>query len=430
MGFCFVMTVNIKNYSIIALCYFLFFFLVFFGYVSAAERNSGGDVLFDDVPVATTNQSKTISKSTTAATSDVVKAPNTDKPVTKVEIIKPALETKQQSFENTNDLEQEILEELPLLTKEELLDQRTIFKPNQELDFYGVNLLVLRMELLRDAKGRLIGLSNNEPQGSTTHIKKTDNPDYFLSIEKNHERTRMYTNYELPKSQKDLLKSFLKKVPKNKDALVLMYLSGSNLKTYSAKEMIFERTVFAQYITSYLYRNKKKLRIERRYVDNLPEDEILLIISHYEGNLPINVYNASKGNIIQWLSKYKDLEKKNIAEANKSKSNLEGMISTTGELKGNDLYLSPVERPVEDEGLGLKSNKDVDSLTRRPPREDESDALGPRRVKVKPQVIQAEQQVPDSNIAVVEDPTIDTVATQETNVTTDLAQLPVVENNP
>ncbi|MDR0484025.1 MAG: hypothetical protein LBH40_01935, partial [Alphaproteobacteria bacterium] len=227
------------------------------------------------------------------------------------------------------------------------LDATTMFTPDKAQNLYGINLLVIKINVKRDKSGRVIGLLAEDEKQPTSFINQRNNPEHFLNLASNNFRDREYTNSSLYKSHQTLLRDFVNRVPRDQDAIVLMYTNGSTLKNLTEREMQLEKTIYAQYVTNFLYRNKKRLIIERRYVDEIPENEIFLIISRFEGNIPPNIYNSSKGNILQWLARYKELERQNIINANNARNSLEASINSTTNTKNPAFLSTSVQREVK-----------------------------------------------------------------------------------
>lgn len=339
-------------------------FLLVLTPLHSADRLSGGTVLFDDVSTDKENKSNELSVSTVIEDKKTEDAYKKDK-------------------SEIDSIKTDIKENFKKIDREQYLDEHTMFKADEEQSFYGINLLVLKINVKRDKSGKVIGLL---PEGETQPVTYTDeknNPDYYLNIERSNYRDRNYSKTQLYNSHKTLLKSFVQRIPREKDAVIIMYMSGSSLKTYSDKEMQLEKTIYAQFVTDFLYRNKRKLTIERRYLDDIPENEIFMIISKYEGKSSPNIYNAPKGNIVQWLARYKELERQQIADANTSRANLEQTLNSTTSVKDSEFLLSPIDRKVEQEKYNIKmSEEDLHKINTRKisARELTTDNTGPRRV--------------------------------------------------
>ncbi|MCL2566679.1 MAG: hypothetical protein FWE18_01105 [Alphaproteobacteria bacterium] len=273
--------------------------------------------------------------------------------------------------------------------REAALDDITMFKPDQAQNLYNINVLVLRINVKRDKVGRVLGLLPEGQEQPTTFINNRNNPDYFLNLAMGGGRDTEYANVALYETHKALLKSFVQKVPKDQDAIILMYVNGSNLKTHFDREMQLEKTIYSQFVTDFLYRNKRKLIIEKRYIDDIPEDEIFLVISRFEGNTPPNVYNSSKGNILQWLARYKELERQNVQSANSARADLENSLNSTTSTKSSSFLSTPVKREIQEENNFMSINENAlfqrtrDVKARPNPNGDNG---GPRRVAPRPEV--------------------------------------------
>lgn len=252
----------------------------------------------------------------------------------------------------------EIKLNLKNLKREAYLDENSSFKLDKEETFYGINVLVLKINTKRDKSGRVLGLLPEHETQETAYIDKKNNPEYYLELDRNNYKERPYMTAELYESHKTLLRSFVKKIPKDQDAIIIMYLNGSNIKDYSDGQMKLEKMVYAQFVTNFLYRNKKKLVIERRYMENIPENEIFMVISRYEGSITPNIYNSSKGNILQWLARYKELEREQIMSMNKSRLDLENSLKTTSDDKNKNFLLAPVNREISTDSYDIKIDED------------------------------------------------------------------------
>ncbi len=358
-------------------------FLSFGASLNAATDSGlygGGSVLFDDEVEKNINIST--SRGNIRSNSQKEKAPEKNqgrvvKEVTQID--KNSVEYEKNQIDSA---EKSIKSNLKKVDREKYLDKNSVFKIDQEQSIYGINLLVLQINVKRDKAGKIIGfLPENETQ-PVTYIDEKNNPDYYLNLDRSSYRERSYEKAELYESHKKLLRSFVKRVPREQDAIIIMYVNGSNLKNYSNREMQLEKMVYAQFVTNFLYRNKRKLIIEKRYVEEIPENEIFMIISKYEGNVPQNIYNVSKGNILQWLFKYKELEKEQVKGANSSRSNLENTLKSTTAPKNPELLLTPLERNVVKEQNNIKMNeKDLYKINTRKvtPRDVTPENTAPRR---------------------------------------------------
>ena len=113
--------------------------------------------------------------------------------------------------------------------------------------------------------------------------------------------------------------------------VVIMYVNGTNLKSWGKAKKIMEKTVYSQYVSTFIYLNTQNVRLEKRYITNIPEDEIFLTIAKYNGDVGNNVYNSEKGSVIKWLETYKILEIKRVEESKRRKKELDVILSTSGD---------------------------------------------------------------------------------------------------
>ncbi|MDR2008235.1 MAG: hypothetical protein LBQ34_04610 [Alphaproteobacteria bacterium] len=354
-------------------------FLLLPNYLKSADRVSGGQVIFDDI----------------------AGAPNTGQVPLPGQRVGAAGEEGISADAQVNNTKEEIKQNLKRNKREAILDATTMFKPDTEQNLYGINMLVLKINVKRDKTGRVLGLLPEGQEQPTTFINLRNSPEHFLDLATNDVQRTDYSNADLYSSHKELLRSFVSRVPKDQDAIIIMYVNGSNLKTMFDREMKLEKTIYAQAVTDFLYRNKRRLIIERRYVDDIPENEIFMIISRFEGNIPVNVFNASKGNILQWLARYKELERQNVLAANNSRTDLENSLNSTTSTKSPAFLQTTAEREVRrddtimrvDESNLFQNTRNVQA---RPNPNGENG--GPRRVAPRPVEEPAQDGVSEADI--------------------------------
>lgn len=211
------------------------------------------------------------------------------------------------------------------------------FPVNQIATYYKVPFTVLKIEKAqadgaKDSKE--FDISKTEDQKAflihtiTPEELEKDPEKYIENLQVKYQR-KSYVNVKLSQDHKTILQKLLSKTDKNSNKLALMFVNGYKLKTYEQQTISVEKTVYAQYITDYLYNLDSKIRVEKRYVTDMPDDEIFIIIVGFEGRVPYNVYNAPKLDSIQWLSRYVDYEYKKNQETRKENADLEQVIENT-----------------------------------------------------------------------------------------------------
>ncbi|XWO13698.1 hypothetical protein HPDP_00397 [Candidatus Hepatincola sp. Pdp] len=225
------------------------------------------------------------------------------------------------------------------------------FPVNQIATYYKVPFTVLKIE--KDTKG-------NAKEDKEFDISKTEDEKAFLihtitpeELEKDPEKyienlqvkyqRKSYVNVKLSQEHKAILQNLLSKTDKNSNKLALMFVNGYKLKNYEQQTISVEKTVYAQYITDYLYNLDSKIRVEKRYVTDMPEDEIFIIIVGFDGRVPYNIYNSPKLDSIQWLSRYVDYEYKKNQEIRKGKAELEQVIENTANIPEELTKVTPDE---------------------------------------------------------------------------------------
>ncbi|UQY80311.1 hypothetical protein HAV_00502 [Candidatus Hepatincola sp. Av] len=225
------------------------------------------------------------------------------------------------------------------------------FPVNQIATYYKVPFTVLKIE--KDTKG-------NAKEDKEFDISKTEDEKAFLihtitpeELEKDPEKyienlqvkyqRKSYVNVKLSQEHKTILQNLLSKTDKNSNKLALMFVNGYKLKNYEQQTISVEKTVYAQYITDYLYNLDSKIRVEKRYVTDMPEDEIFIIIVGFDGRVPYNIYNSPKLDSIQWLSRYVDYEYKKNQEIRKGNAELEQVIENTANIPEEVTKVTPDE---------------------------------------------------------------------------------------
>ncbi|MFL1781041.1 hypothetical protein ABSA28_00757 [Candidatus Hepatincolaceae symbiont of Richtersius coronifer] len=260
------------------------------------------------------------------------------------------------------------------------LDRGQTFKANMLLDYYGVPVLILRIDLnyiqsqddsllkaeiarIKAATSQNIGVDLTINENSTEGQISSSAPENLMITRSNKQliknpasektleeklklqrevenatsniatyKNERATKIKLNDHHLNLLNQFLAKSEVNKQTLIVMYVNRSPLKRWSDDQMKIERVIYSQYVIDYFYLNKPNVRIEKRYMEDIPEDEIFLSIFNYEGEIPANIYNAEKTSSLDWLTKYRALEEQRLADEATRKRNLEMLISSSGNL--------------------------------------------------------------------------------------------------
>ncbi len=138
----------------------------------------------------------------------------------------------------------------------------------------------------------------------------------------------------------ELLKNFTSNLNPDKKYIAIINILGTTLPKWFDDNMRIERTIYTQYVYDYFLKNFKNIRVEKRYVDTVPQDQIFIILSSYDGDIPENVYNADKGNILEWLTNYQKLEKEQQDEANLRRQELD-----------NELVFPTEEEPTDNSNI-------------------------------------------------------------------------------
>lgn len=265
------------------------------------------------------------------------------------------------------------------LTEDEKIDLNTEFKANQNFTYYGIPMLIFRVSTVpEETSSQNITAQNAEdisntqnnpennlstaqdnsesnPQVNADNTDTQDNDSQVTAIavankenldkqkelvskyfEENTDNIHYYNAHrELPftEEHQDLLKDFLQNASDtNQKYIILMYVNGSSIRNWSGSKNNIDITMYSQYIATYVEQNTKNIRLEKRYIEDVPEDEIVMIMTKYEGDIPTTIYNAPKGNTLRWLEQYRELEAKRAEEEKIRRRELDQLISTAGRI--------------------------------------------------------------------------------------------------
>lgn len=236
-----------------------------------------------------------------------------------------------------------------------LLESSDQFGIDQLIDYYGLDLLILKVNVQRDLQGHALYIRDENTEEQFKFVDYTQDPDYFLSLEKNRIKTREIRDSKLYEYHKALLSQLVDKVPDDKQSIVLIYVRGNDLYSGVTDSLKLERSIYTQYVIDYLLKTKQKIKIEKRYVSYIPEDEIFMLIAEYQGNIKPNLYNSDDGDIIQWLARYKNLEKQRLKLAKQNKKDFETFLSNTD----NSDHIKKLTELIDEETNKTVSKDDV-----------------------------------------------------------------------
>ncbi len=207
-------------------------------------------------------------------------------------------------------------------TEDDLIDLFTEFKANMVIDYYGLPILILRLPKVE--------VKIEEDFNKDRKVKKeSENPDDYLSYKIDF-KTPSDKVPTLTDTHKALIKELLSKMTPGNKYVVIMYVNGTNLKSWGKAKKTIEKTVYSQYVSTFVYLNTQNVRLEKRYITNIPEDEIFLTVAKYNGDVGSNVYTADKGSVIKWLETYKILEINRAEESKRRKKELDNILSNSG----------------------------------------------------------------------------------------------------
>ncbi len=135
----------------------------------------------------------------------------------------------------------------------------------------------------------------------------------------------------LIQEHKTLLDSFINTTKGSNKVLILMYSRSTPVKNYHKDIFKVNRAKYQQAVLIYLYSKLKNVRIEQRFLDNLPDDEIFLTAFNYEGSFSNNVYSVPKASGLDWLQAFLNYQAELLGVSNINKTELEKSLLKTSE---------------------------------------------------------------------------------------------------
>lgn len=265
-----------------------------------------------------------------------------------------------------------------VLLHERLIDmsQFSKFKEDEYLNYYGNPLLIinikseerLKVEAEKDLAVKQIDeeiLSKQKllstPKEGESVVDYTDlgfknvtNPELYNDLgvdsskylkdynnaDSNFEfvyKRKMKEEVKLQEKHISLLNQLVAVGAKNEKSVVLIYMSGIKLNNESNDaDLNYKKSVYTQYISNYLYGKLPQLLIEKRFVNEIPEDEVMILLYKYDGDVPANIYNVKNTNSLEWLEQFKKLEKQRSEDAIKRNREIEKALKEASFLAGAD----------------------------------------------------------------------------------------------
>jgi hypothetical protein len=182
------------------------------------------------------------------------------------------------------------------------------------INYKGIPVVVLRVK------------SPNEYR--IEKLNEVNTADDYLSVRKADKKD--VRDVFLTQDHKNLLDSFINTTKGSNKVLILMYARAINFKSSTKDDFMINRIKYQQSVLTYLYTKLKNVRIEQRFLEDLPDDEIFLTAFNYEGSFANNVYSVPKASGLEWLQALLNYQLELVGAANKNKIELEETLLKTG----------------------------------------------------------------------------------------------------
>ncbi len=265
-----------------------------------------------------------------------------------------------------------------VLLHERLMDmsQFSKFKEDEYLNYYGNPLLIINIKSeerlkIEEEKNLAVKqideeallkqkLLNPQQEGeqftdfTDLGFKNVTNPELYNdlgvdsskylkdynNVDSNFEfvyKKNMKEEVKLEEKHITLLNQLVVVGAKNEKSVVLIYMSGVKLNNEDNNtDLMYKKSVYTQYISNYLYGKLPQVLIEKRFVNEIPEDEVMILLYKYDGDVPSNIYNVKSTNSLEWLEQFKKLEKQRSEDAIKRNIEIEKALKEASFLAGAD----------------------------------------------------------------------------------------------